>query len=187
MTGADGQAARVRAVAAFDLALARWLTLPGTVYPSQVLDEDQWKAKLEDLALRCQVTAVEAFTWARTFHDIASGKDGFTVLGGYPPLNQLPLMQAARFVANKGIHVMAQFSEVTTVPTIGGYARGPYGGGMHATIFRWVDEDSLPPITPREDLALRAACCGRWAAKPPTPGSPVVTALREVEDWIHRW
>ena len=166
-------------MAAFDLAMARWANLPGTGRPStQALDE----AQREDLALRAQVTVVEAFTWVRAFDDISrGGKDGFSRLDHYPRLKQVQLMLATRFVANKGIHVLARLSAVNSVPTIGGFARGPYSGGNQAVVFTWVGIGALPQITPNEDVALRTAFCDRWS------GTPVITALREVKDWIHLW
>ena len=97
-------------------------------------------------------------------------------------------MQAALYVANKGIHLLIELTDVTHAPSIGGYAQTPWAGGLQMPVLRWVTPDRLPPdrvnkqgrVHPGE-VATRTSFVNRWA------GRPMPHALSEVETWLNRW
>ncbi len=173
-----------RAKAAFTRAVTRLRNLPELQHSRlQPLSG----AQREELSELAQATAVEALVWARAFDDAASGGDGLTALPGYPP-ERSDVMKAARYVANKGIHILIEFTDVTHASAIGGYAQTPWAGGLQMPVLRWVTPDRLPSDrvnkqgrVQSDDVATRTNFVNRWA------GRPVPHALSEVETWLDRW
>lgn len=173
-----------RAKAAFMCAVARLRSLPELQQSRlQPLDDTQCD-ELTDLA---QAAIVEAMVWARAFHDAAIGRDGLQALPGYR-LQAPATMDAARYVGNKGIHVLIELTDLTHASTVGGYAQTPWAGSIQTPILRWVTPDRLPPnrIGNRGRVNVADARChtsfvGHWA------GQPVMTALTDVETWLSRW
>ncbi|NGY63423.1 hypothetical protein G7043_31320 [Lentzea sp. NEAU-D13] len=176
-----------RAKAAFDRALARWRAVPelnqGRLVP---LDSAQ-ATELLDLA---HATAVEALLWARAFDDAARGSDGIPALSGYPDKDKLPAeIKAARWAANKGVHLLVELAAVDHVGTIGAWGTAPWGAGLVAPMLRWVsDQSRLPQVkaSPKGkidqgDQDIRDAFVAHWR------GQPVAIGLTEVEAWLNHW
>lgn len=176
-----------RAKAAFDRALTRWRTLPvmnqGQLFP---LDAVQAAEVLD----QAHATAVEALLWARAFDDAARGADGIPPLPTYPQKDQLPVeIKAARWAANKGVHLLVELAHVDHVGTIGALGMVPFGGSLVAPILRWVSEESqLPEVNKRTngsinsgDQDIRDAFVAHWR------GQPVAVGLGEVEEWLNQW
>lgn len=173
-----------RAQAAFARAITRLHNHPDLQHGQpQPLTNAQCK-ELSELA---QATVVEAMLWARAFDDAARGSGGLAALPGYPP--EAPeVMKAARYVANKGIHILIELTDVTQATVIGAHAQTPWAGSLQVAALRWVTPDRLPPDrvnnqgrVSRSDAATRTSFVTRWA------GQPIPIALSEVETWLNRW
>ncbi|MFD9703853.1 hypothetical protein [Lentzea sp. NPDC059081] len=176
-----------RAKAAFERALLRWRLLPvmnqGRMFP---LDPVQAAEVLD----QAHATAVEVLLWARAFDDAARGSDGIPPIPGYPDRGQLPVgIKAARWAANKGLHLLIELAQVDHVGTIGARGMVPLGGSLVAPILRWIsDESRLPEVkkSPKgkvdeSDRDIRDAFVAHWR------GQPVAIGLTEVEAWLARW
>ncbi|MDQ3403194.1 MAG: hypothetical protein M3548_07330 [Actinomycetota bacterium] len=177
-----------RAKAACGNALIRWRLTPG-LNRGRLFPLDSAQAA-DVLGLAHAAAAVEVLLWARAFDDAARGSDGITAYPGYPGRSALPLeMKAARYAANKGVHLLVELAHVDHVPTIGGWGMVPFGSALVAPILRWVGDSSrLPAVktdnrgwVDRGDQETRDAFEAHWC------GKPVATGLGEVEVWLERW
>ena len=181
-----------RAKAAFGRALTRWQELMDRPEFNQrqvgALDPEQ-AANLLDLG---HMTAVEALLWARAFSDAARGCDGIDALRGYPKKipDLPPEIKAARYAANKGVHLLVELAEVGYVADgPAGWGMGAWGAGLSAPVLRWVvDKSKLPPVMvgknklpDRADQDLRDRFAARWC------GEPVAAGLSEVEAHLKHW
>ena len=170
-----------RAKAAFARALNRLRNLPGLgCVNSQPLTSTQ----ADDLAIRAQDTIVEAFLWARAFDDAARGNDGARTLPGYRDKRPDKTMEAMRYVANKGIHVLLELTAVTQEAAFGPWGANPWGGSVHATRLAWVSDKNKIPA-PRKgnesDEKQHKAFCDHWK------GKPVMPAVDDIEAWVLSW
>ena len=173
-----------RAKAAFERAVTRLRTLPELQHSWPQPPTDAQREELSELA---QAAVVEALVWARAFDHAARGVDGLTALAGYPSMAPEE-MQAAVYVANKGIHLLIEFTDVAHAPSIGGYAQTPWAGSLQVPVLRWVTPGRLPLDRVNKqgrvhpgDVATRTSFVNRWA------GQPVPHALSEVETWLNPW
>ena len=166
------------AKAAFGRALNRWRLLPGFSQRRLVAMEG---AEAAELLEEAHAAAVEALLWARAFSDAASGEDGLPPLPGYPTsVDLLPeAMKAARYAANKSVHLLVEIAHVDHVPTMGAWGMRPHAGVVIAPSLRWVDQSRLP--NPSRDAKIRPAFVARWC------GQLVGVGLEEVEAYLARW
>lgn len=167
------------AKAAFGRALERWRLLPGFNQRRLFAMEGAEAAELLEVA---HAAAVEVLLWARAFSDAASGEDGIPRLPGYPrTIDLLPeAMKAARYAANKGVHLLVEIAHVDHVPTIGPIGMVPFGASLVAPSLRWVDQSQLPAPDSR-DARIRPAFVARWCEQ------LVGVGLDEVEAYLARW
>lgn len=178
LTKLDSHTACKRALSAFELAWNRLLDSPGLHYLSPLPPD---APQLNEFTLHVQIAAVEALTWARAFDDAATGyEETFNPLPGYPPHGTVPLLLAARYAANKGIHVLAEVTEATVYPTLGPYGMAPFGGCVQRPIFRWCPAAMLPPPG-KMDKKTRPEFVSQWSNK------TVVETVDETRTWLLQW
>lgn len=175
------------AKAAFGRALNRWRLLPGFNQRRLVAMEG---AEAKELIEEAHATVVEALLWARAFSDAARGCDGIDPITNYPAdIEGLPAkMKAARYVANKGVHLLIELADVSHAPTVAPRGMRPHAGIVVAPILQWVDESRVPQPkqgkkggTDSKDVDLRDAFVNRWCGQLVGPG------LDEVEAYLARW
>lgn len=169
-------AGRRRAVVAFDSAFVRFLQSPGMRHSSP---DEPAPAVLEEFALHCQIVAVEALTWARAFYDALPVHEENLLES---PTEEELLMQAARYAACKGIHVLGQYTDVSILhSSVGAFGMRSYGGAVQRPEFCWCPENSLPPTDEnrKNEVGLRKAFVDTWS------GRRVVDTLHEVQVWLH--